>query len=599
MADTESELSEITEQWDAASVLADQQVAQMAQNEALLNNRHLTPRKIGRSAIFVPKLSGYHQRKMADFVGQFIGDSPVSAKETLTSTKLGAAIYQKVHNYYLDRLPVPYETTIYDASYCGLAYNFAAAFIDVKPEHVTTQITETAPDESGELQTQTIEESRVVDITPIIEVLPPEDVRIDPSVSWNNIDAGRYVGYRRFIDRAEATENTEKGLWPAIDENEFTTPSFSSSAGNALANERRSVASPFAGATQFDIDNGLIEVRYHFYFKQDGKEFTPVRAVTLGDVKVLEEPKPLEIDWGAGLKHAWPFVVGQVYPKPFELYAAAMPERGKDLQLEVNAIRNQRRDNVALILNPEKYVTEHAGVSPQQLAMSYPGKVVTVSNLGAIQWQTVPDVTATGHNEESRVEADMDRLFSEGPLRSGVEGRRKESATAVQELSSNASAQSGLNTVVFNATFVQPLNEKLAAGIRQMAPDEIFTAAASDLMIHGNIDPTEEATRGQIKLNVFAGSDQNEFATQLSNVSNVLGMIQTLYGPQANYKPLVDKVVGLLGLDPDSIIPDPFQMNQPNVAALDQGGVNPQGAPSVQPRAQFQGGAMPEGSGKQ
>ena len=129
MDDNKDDLSYVNDMWDSSSIFVEQQAAQWAQNEALINGNHLTQRKVGRSAIFVPKIPSYVKRKLADFVGQFVGDEPVSIKHTLTSMPVGAKIRQRVHNYYV-RNVLDYEALIYNAGYCGLAYNYAPIFRD-------------------------------------------------------------------------------------------------------------------------------------------------------------------------------------------------------------------------------------------------------------------------------------------------------------------------------------------------------------------------------------------------------------------------------------------------------------------------------------
>lgn len=594
MGDTLTKASTL---WDNASVYAEQMIAQWAQNEALLSNRHLTPRKPGRSSIFVPKIAGYHRRKLADFVGQFIGDTPVTIKSTLSSDPIGAKIKQKVHNHYLET-ELDYEGLLYDAAYCALAYNYAPAVLDWIEETVEEEIEQTSMNaETGVVESVKVKQETVVASYPTATAIPPEDIRIDQSVAWNRIDDARYFAYRIYESSAYVHERIESGEWARVDLENYSEPT--PVQNTTLKAERTAQLSPFM--TDIDEDNDLIEIRYHYYFeKQEDGDYIPVRAVTLGDKEVLEEAKPLSIRWG-GNKHAWPVVVGQVYAKPFEQYSAGLPEMAKDLQTEINAIRNQRRDNVALILNPEKYVTPFAGISPEQLAFSYPGKVVTVDNLNAIQWQSVPDATATGHNEEQRAEADLDRLFSEGPMRMGQEGRRKESATAIQQMSSNSSAATGLDTTVFALSFVKPLNEKLGEAIAQKAPEAFFIRAADELGVDPNhMDPTLAATQGVFKYNVYASAAMNDLQNKLSLNSNIMGMIQTTYGPNANYRPFVADVVELAGYDPDEIIPNPMVQGLPDVAQQDPGGVEPGGKPSIMPRMQFMGGGgMPQGSGEQ
>jgi len=583
-------LSEVSKQWDSASVYAEQQQRQWATNEALANGRHITPRKAGRSSLFVPKIPAYIKRKMVDVVGQFTGDNPVSIKNSITSHPVGAKIKQEVHNYYI-RHHIDYTSLIYNTAYSSYTYNYAPLFIDWVEEYEDIDVDNIVQMPDGTQVTETTTMERLVASYPVVESIPPEDFRLDPSVAWDELDDARYVGFRTFISKEAAQDKIDSKEWPKVAEEYYQFNSITNSTiGNNVKYERSSNASPFANSQSFDTDNGLLEIRYHYYFEETKDGWQPVRTVTLGDAVVLEDAEPLSVNWG-GDKHAWPFVLGQVYPKPFEQYSAALPEQAKDLQIEVNAIRNQRRDNVSLILNPEKYVTPQAGVTPAQLAFSYPGKIVAVDNLNAVQWQTVPDVTSSGHNEEARAESDLDKLLSEGALRQGVEGKRKESATAIQMMSSNASAATGLDSTMLMTSAIKPLHEKIGNAITQKAPEELFVAAAADKGVSAGFDPYLAATQGDFTYNVFSSSSQNELANALTNASNLMGMIQTTYGPNANYKPLVDSVLEVAGYDPDSIIPNPaHQGAMVNPAQQDMGGVDPANNPSVSPRAAMLGG---------
>jgi len=595
MSDT---LDEITQLWDDASIYAEQQQHQWAINESLANGRHLTPRKVGRSSLFVPKIPAYIRRKLADVVSQFDGESPISIKECITSHAVGAKIKQKVHNYYLKTV-LDYTSVIYNVGYSAYVYNYAPVFLDWVETYEKNKVTQNVTMPDGSIQSNTTTEETLAESYPTMETIPPEDFRVDPSVSWDNLDDARYIAFRTFRTKEYIDSKVKAKEWPK-EASDYYGNDQSSLVGNTVKYERQSQISPFANSNVLGGDNNMVEIRYHFYFEKIKGEWEPVRTVTLGDAIILEDAQPLETEWGGNGGHAWPFVVGQIYPKPFEQYAAALPEQARDLQIEVNAIRNQRRDNVALILNPEKYVTPHAGVTPAQLSYSYPGKIVSVDNLNAIQWQTVPDVTSTGHNEESRAEGDLDKLLSEGPLRQGASGVRKESATAMQMMGNNASAATGLDATMLMTSAILPLNEKLGNAIAQHAPEELFTGAAADIGVKSNLDPYLSAVQGDFKYNVFSSSSQNELANTLANSSNLMGIIQTTYGSQANYKPLIDKVLEVAGYDPDSIIPNPMAQQMTSPAQADMGGIDPQGKPSIQPRAQFQGGgAMGAGSGSQ
>ena len=126
--------------------------------------------------------------------------------------------------------------------------------------------------------------------------------------------------------------------------------------------------------------------------------------VTAKDQFVLEPPAPIEFQMEE--LGTWPIAVGIIFAEPHEMMTRALPQRVKGLQTEINAIRNQRRDNVSLILNREKYVTPNAGVDLNTLSFSVPGKVNVVRSQQDIWWDTPPDVTASSYNEETKAETD-------------------------------------------------------------------------------------------------------------------------------------------------------------------------------------------------
>ena len=306
----EDSLSIVTEYWAQATVFSNAQEQQWAANEALVSGRHLTARKAGRSSIFVPKIPSYAKRKLADFVGQFVGDSPVTIKNSLTASSVGAKIKQKVHNYYVRKLN--YEALIYNAAYSGIVYNYAPILLDWVEEIETEKVKQQTGMPDGSIVEEEVEVESIVDSYPVASVLPPEAVRVDTSVAWDNIDEARYIAYEVPMSASDADANVRSGKWPEIDSEWLEFESDKS----PLPIERRSKASPFSRYTSMDMDNNLLPIRYHYFFEERKGGYIPVKCVTLGDQMVLEKPEPLEINWG-GDRHAWPFVIGIVYPKPF------------------------------------------------------------------------------------------------------------------------------------------------------------------------------------------------------------------------------------------------------------------------------------------
>lgn len=87
-----------------------------------------------------------------------------------------------------------------------------------------------------------------------------------------------------------------------------------------------------------------------------------------------------------------PIVVGVDYPYPGELYGMGEIEPIDRIQRAINAVLNQRLDNVQLVLRNMWKVKKNSGVDMHTL-VSAPGNVVTTDDMNAVEPLSVPDVT--------------------------------------------------------------------------------------------------------------------------------------------------------------------------------------------------------------
>jgi hypothetical protein len=287
----------------------------------------------------------------------------------------------------------------------------------------------------------------------------------------------------------------------------------------------------------------------------------------------------------------WPIAVGTIFAEPHELYTRALPQRVKGLQTEINAIRNQRRDNVSLILNREKYVTPNAGVDLNTLSFSIPGKVNVVRSQQDIWWDAPPDVTASSYNEETKSEQDMDKLVGENAQRAGAQPSRKETATAASLQADGAMQVAGFDATMFEITFVTRSIAIITKMIQQAEDPETFIRAAA-FINSPSVDPYLEAATGRFELLVGSSAAQVEINNAISNTSNLAAIIASTYGPNANYFPIMKEMLEAAGLNPEDIIPDPKSQEQQHDAQVDLGGVQPDDGQNVQPRAALQGGGF-------
>lgn len=89
-----------------------------------------------------------------------------------------------------------------------------------------------------------------------------------------------------------------------------------------------------------------------------------------------------------------PIVYGTDYMYPGELYGMGEIEPVERIQRAINAVLNQRLDNVQMTLNTMWKVKKGGGVDMHTL-ISAPGNVVTTNDMGAVEPIQVPDVTGS------------------------------------------------------------------------------------------------------------------------------------------------------------------------------------------------------------
>lgn len=89
-----------------------------------------------------------------------------------------------------------------------------------------------------------------------------------------------------------------------------------------------------------------------------------------------------------------PITYGVDYPYPGELYGIGEIEPIDRIQRAINAVLNQRLDNVQLTLNTMWKIKKDSGVDINTL-VSAPGNIVTTSDMDAVEPLVTPDVTGS------------------------------------------------------------------------------------------------------------------------------------------------------------------------------------------------------------
>lgn len=91
---------------------------------------------------------------------------------------------------------------------------------------------------------------------------------------------------------------------------------------------------------------------------------------------------------------------------PGEFYGIGEIEPTETLQIGINKMRNQRLDNVDLVLNRMWIYDRNAGINPKSL-VSTPGNAIPADDINGLQPVPTPDVTASSYAEEDRFSRDF------------------------------------------------------------------------------------------------------------------------------------------------------------------------------------------------
>lgn len=153
-----------------------------------------------------------------------------------------------------------------------------------------------------------------------------------------------------------------------------------------------------------------------------------------------------------------PIIYGVDYPYPGELYGMGEIEPIDRIQRAINAVLNQRLDNVQLTLRTMWKVKKNSDVDMHTL-VSAPGNIVTTGDMDAVEPIQVPDVTgATFVQTMSYLTSAMQNGSGITDYTVGLDtgaNTKNETATGVRLIQQEANAQFKLKIQLFNHMVIE------------------------------------------------------------------------------------------------------------------------------------------------
>ena len=141
----------------------------------------------------------------------------------------------------------------------------------------------------------------------------------------------------------------------------------------------------------------------------------------------------------------------------------------KPLNKELNTLRSQRRDNVALVLNKVFKYDMLAGEVDLTTLYSAPGNVIVMQGDCISELET-QDILASSYKEEQSLIYDLQSVLSFWDYGRGATPRRKETATGIIRLQQAAQARNEWHLRKLDAYVLQPLCRRIITYLRESLP---------------------------------------------------------------------------------------------------------------------------------
>ena len=449
-------------------------------------------RDFRRSSVFRPKTRANVKQSEAALANAAFSTlslvSITAQDERSQKQKLSAAVNQELLQYRLENT-IPWFLTVLGAWQDCKVYGVCITHqhwryredTDVVPafDDQGKLIIETGPDGQdipmGE-QVTIVREDK-----PACDNVAPENFRFDPMCDWRDpANSSPYIVYMMPIYAGEALEMMEM-----VDPKTGKTTWRKYNLADILGTRRQ----------DYDRTRQAREGRERIdpADEQHGNEFTTLWAHmnivrvngtdyvywTMGTELVLTDPVPLREEYPWLEEGERPFRVGFATVETHRNYPSSDTEQSAGLQTEINAVANQRLDNVKLVLNKRYFVRRGSQVDLDALIRNVPGGGVMMNDPDRdVEVVNTPDVTGSSYQEQDRLSMEFDDLV--GNFSPGQAQNQNQSVGGLSMIGSSANAVQDLSIKTFIETWMEPTLRQLTRLEQMYETDTVLLALARD-----------------------------------------------------------------------------------------------------------------------
>jgi hypothetical protein len=539
----------------------------MFQSRHPQDSKYLSDAYKHRSKIFRPKSRSLVRKHEAAAAAAFFSNldviSTAAVNQNDRNQAASADLWKEVINYRLTKT-IPWFLTLVGAMQDCMTVGVACSYQYWRYEAKSVMEYETMTDEFGnpfigaDGQPMLVERPRMVvkKDQPCIELMPVENIRIDPGASWiNPIESSPYVirlvpmyvcDVKAMMNNLDQKTNAPK--WKTLTDGQIKSAMKNDNDSTAQTREQNRQDSKDPGNTAIG-DYEIVWVHENF-MRVDGEEMV---FYTLGTEFMLTDAKPLAEVYFTGDR---PIVMGCCVVETHKVMPDSPVMLGEQLQREANEVVNQRLDNVKLVLNKRYIVKRGAQVDIKSLVRNVPGSVTLANDVqndvNALEFQ---DVTSSSYQEQDRINVDYDELtgnFSQGSI---MTNRKMNETVGGMGMISNAANQITEYTLrTFTETWVEPVLRQLVKMEQKYETDEVILAIAASqaklIETYGVSEINDELLGQELTLSVNVGmgaTNPDQKLGRFMGAMQAYSSVATMELPGLDMKEIGKEVFGLAG----------------------------------------------------
>jgi hypothetical protein len=412
---------------------------------------------------------------------------------------------------------------------------------------------------------------------PVIEVVEPENFRIDPASDWYDpISSSPYVIHLVPMFVQDVMERMDNKQWKKLSMGELLSTQTQDDDTLRLTREEPR-EDPLED--QFEtVDEFKIVWVHKNIIRKDGQDWC---FFTAGTQYMLTDPKPLQEMYPWLRDNERPYVMGKLNIEAHRVYPSATIELTEELQAASNDIWNQRFDNIKLAMNKRYHIRRDRNIDLDALFRSVPGGAVEMDDPDQdVRIVETRDVTGSAYQEQDRINMDFDELQGNFSA-STVGGARNlnETVGGMELIAGNTNSISEFVLRTFAETWVEPVLKQLLRLEQYYETDEHITALAGDKVVgvegesiadFGQDDMMDELMKQDVLLKVNVGMNATDPVGRVQNLLYGIGSLSQFPGMEGkfNIDEIAKEVFAQLGYKDGTRFLRPTDDEDPQIAEL-------------------------------